>query len=411
MEQDDLATQRILGWVTGILLLASIAVAILWWLSRPDAPDSFYSGTVAGNPGPLLRSEKFTRAVPEGERAWRILYVTTRGDGSRTLASAIVMAPAHPSGPRPVLAWAHGETGIAPGCAPSMLANPFAGIPAMKQIVASGWVFVATDYAGLGTGGPNGFLSGEDEARSELDAVRAARHLKAVSLENNVVVWGHSQGGHAALWTGIIGPRYAPDVHLTGIVPIAPETDLVALVARDRGLVPKILMSYIVSAYSQIYPDVKPANYVSDRASRYEADMAGRCLTGWRSDLSLGEAALSGVTIFAADPARGPLGKRLMQNTPTGRVPEPLLIAQGDRDDIVLPDVQQHFVQQRCTAGQSLEYHVYQDQDHSSIVGQGSPLGPDLVRWTEDRFAGKPQANGCKFSGSRRVAGLLDLSH
>jgi acetyl esterase/lipase len=398
MPQDHLATQRILGWVTFALLIATVAVVILWWVSRPQAPDAFYRAEVEGTPGTLLRSEALSRAVPDGERAWRILYVTTRGDGSRTLASGVVMAPAHASGARPVLAWAHGTTGVAPGCAPSMLSNPFAQVPALKQIVAEGWVYVATDYAGLGTEGPHAFLSGEDEARSELDAVRAARQLKEVKLENNVVVWGHSEGGHAALWTGIIGKRYAPDVHLAGIVPIAPATDLVALVARDRGAIINVLFSYIVHAYSDIYPDVKEADYLSTRASLFEADMAGRCLVDWRALVSLGESQLSGETIFSADPTKGPLAKHLAQNTPDGLVPEPVLIAQGGADDVILPDIQQHFVQRRCAAGQSLEYKAYPGQDHDSITSEGSPLSLDLVRWTQDRFAGRPQASGCHFS-------------
>jgi acetyl esterase/lipase len=398
MPQDHLATQRILGWVTFTLLIATVAVVILWWVSRPDTPDAFYRGATSGAPGTLVRSEALSRAVPDGERAWRILYVTTRGNGRRTLASGVVMAPAHASGPRPVLAWAHGATGVAPGCAPSMQSDPFARVPALNQIVAKGWVYVATDYAGLGTDGPHAFLSGQDEARSELDAVRAARQLKEVELENNVVVWGHSEGGHAALWTGIIGQRYAPDVHLAGIVPIAPATDLVALVARDRGAIINVFLSFIVHAYSDIYPDVKEADYVSTRPSLFESDMAGRCLVDWRALVSLGEAELSGETIFSADPTKGPLGKHLAQNTPDALVPEPVLIAQGGADDVILPNIQQQFVQRRCSAGQSLEYQVYPGQDHDSIVSDRSPLTRDLVRWTQDRFDGRPQASGCHFS-------------
>jgi alpha-beta hydrolase superfamily lysophospholipase len=398
MPQDGLATQRILGWVTLTLLIATVAVVILWWVSRPDTPDAFYKGGVAGAPGTLVRSEALSRAVPAGERAWRILYVTTRGDGRRTLASGVVMAPVHSSGPRPVVAWAHGATGVDRGCAPSMLPNPFSDVAALREVVAKGWVLVAIDYAGLGTEGPHAFLSGEDEARSELDAIRAARQLKSVSLENNVVAWGHSQGGHAALWTGIVGPRYAPDVHLAGIAAIAPATDLVALVARDRGPLINVLFSYIVHAYSDIYPDVKEADYVSRRASLFEPDMASRCLVDWRALVAFGEAQLAGETIFSSDPTKGPLGEHLAQNTPAAPMPEPVLIAQGGADNVILPDIQQHFVQQRCAAGQSLEYQIYSGQDHDSIVSDRSPLSGKLVRWTQDRFAGRPQASGCHFS-------------
>ncbi len=43
-----------------------------------------------------------------------------------------------------------------------------------------------------------------------LDALRAARTLTDVQLGVNTVVWGHSQGGHAALWTGAVAGELCP---------------------------------------------------------------------------------------------------------------------------------------------------------------------------------------------------------
>lgn len=67
----------------------------------------------------LLRSETFTRALPDGAQAWRVLYTTTADEGEPTVASAVVVAPADaPDGPLPAIAWAHGTTGASSGCAP-----------------------------------------------------------------------------------------------------------------------------------------------------------------------------------------------------------------------------------------------------------------------------------------------------
>jgi hypothetical protein len=41
-----------------------------------------------------------------------------------------------------------------------------------------------------------------------------------------MVVSGHSQGGHAALWAGIVGPRYAPDVEIVGIAAVVPAANM-----------------------------------------------------------------------------------------------------------------------------------------------------------------------------------------
>ena len=46
-----------------------------------------------------------------------------------------------------------------------------------------------------------------------IDSVRAARTFPA-STGNRFVVWGHSQGGQAALFTGMIAKDYAPELEL-----------------------------------------------------------------------------------------------------------------------------------------------------------------------------------------------------
>jgi hypothetical protein len=102
------------------------------------------------------------------------------------------------------------------------------------------------------TEGPHPYLIGEPEGRSVLDAVSAARRLDAVKLENRTVVWGHSQGGGAALWTGILAPRYAPDANVIGVAAIAPASDLPAIFAAAKHTaIGKIHGAYVISAYQQ----------------------------------------------------------------------------------------------------------------------------------------------------------------
>src|SRR5690606_32660472 len=113
------------------------------------------------------------------------LYTSTDGEGEPTVVSGTVLAPGAGSvEPLPVVSVAHGTTGIVPRCAPSLAANPFAdgASAALEQIVAEGWVGVTSDYVGLGTAGPHGYLVGPDAARNVLDATRAARELDGVSL-------------------------------------------------------------------------------------------------------------------------------------------------------------------------------------------------------------------------------------
>jgi uncharacterized membrane protein HdeD (DUF308 family) len=219
-----------------VLVLALLAVSAFLRSGNPT-PDAFYTppSQVPSEPGRLLRSEPFTRGIPDGAQAYRVLYTSTLDDGEPAVASGIVIAAEDlPPGPRPVIAWAHGTTGVAEGCAPSLLNDPFGAgaTPALAQVIANGWVMVATDYVGLGTAGPHPYLIGQAAGRSVLDSVRAAHQIDGLVLEDQTVVWGHSQGGHAALWAGQLADTYAPDADVIGVAALSPAADLPALAAN-----------------------------------------------------------------------------------------------------------------------------------------------------------------------------------
>lgn len=383
------------------LALALLAASALIHRAAP-APGSFYMPprTVPDKPGVLLRSEPVTEGVPAGVRVWRILYTTTRDAGMPAISSGLVIASDRlPAGPRPVIAWAHGTVGIASNCAPSLLASRWNGsvIPGLRQVIQLGWILVASDYIGLGTPGPHPFLIGQGEARSVLDSVRAARQLDGVSLASQTVVWGHSQGGHAALWVGYLARSYAPDVHVIGVAAIAPASDLGRLVESVKNtLEGRVIGAYIVSAYSDIYANVSFNRYVRAPARVLVRGMATRCLDIPDAIPSVITAVLSRQPLYAADPLSGRLGERLAQNTPTGMIDVPVLVAQGLSDPLVLPSIQDRYVKQRCDAGQSLEYATYRGQDHLSIVGPGSRLVSDLLAWTKARLAGEKEPEGCR---------------
>ena len=57
-----------------------------------------------------------------------------------------------------------------------------------------------------------------------IDLVRAAADLPRAGHDGGWYVIGHSQGGHAALFTGEEAPSYAPELDLKGVVAGAPPT-------------------------------------------------------------------------------------------------------------------------------------------------------------------------------------------
>ena len=101
-------------------------------------------------------------------------------------------------------------------------------------MLRAGFVVTATDYSGLGTPGVERYLIGADEARDVLNSVRAARALTATGAGTRVAVYGHSQGGHAALWTGDVAPTYAPEFQIVGVAAAAPAATAIS-VAGSSG--------------------------------------------------------------------------------------------------------------------------------------------------------------------------------
>ena len=363
------------------------------------APDAFYDppSNMSRQPGALLRSEPLKDVIlPAGIRGWRILYATTVDDSTPATAVAIVFAPSDPPvGPRPVIAWEHATTGLLQKCMPSLLSMPSKGIPWRDRIVMAGWVVVATDYSFAEKRGPHPYLIGEGEARAALDSVRAARQMPELRLDKRMVVWGYSQGGHAALWTGIVGPRYAPDLEILGVAAIAPAANIKNILAMNVDA-DKRFGPYLALSYSRFYPDITFEQALRPAALDAARQIVNLCdfVPPEDPELIEGLAATFDGSALATSSNKA-LQARLEQNTPDGPIEAPVVIAQGLSDIVVPPRVTDAYVEERCSAGQQLEYWTFAGRDHLTIVQPGTPLEELLIRWTIARFANEPQASGC----------------
>ena len=363
------------------------------------APDAFYDppANLPHQPGALLRSEPLKDVtLPAGIRGWRILYATTVDDNTPATAVATVFAQTDPpDGPRPVIAWEHATTGLLQKCMPSLLSAPTKGVFSRDRIVKAGWVVVATDYSFAEKGGPHPYLIGEGEARATLDSVRAARQMPELTLDKRMAIWGYSQGGHAALWTGIIGPRYAPDLEILGVAAIAPAANirnaLAMNVEADKRFGP-----YLALSYSRFYPDITFEQAIRPGALDAARQIASLCCFLPPEDaerIQALAATFDGPALAIS--SNKALEARLDQNTPDGPIQAPVVIAQGLSDNVVPPSATDAYVEERCAAGQRLEYWTFAGRDHLTIVQPVTPLEELLIKWTTARFANEPQATGC----------------
>ncbi|MFE1645506.1 lipase family protein [Microbacterium sp. P01] len=395
-------------------LVLVVAAAGGWALNdylEDGAPvvDAFYNppSSVPAEHGKLIRSDDYPGRAPKDGRVHRILYTTEDALGRPAVASALVITPTEPiEGASPVVIWNHGTTGVAQGCAPSLRdasATKWA-IPALDDAMARGWVVVASDYSGQGAPGDYPYLIGLGEARSSLDAVLAAREFEArstsqwVEMSARTVVWGHSQGGHAGLWTSQIAGEYAPMLSVVGTVAIAPVADPYALAKEmlrgSAGAELSVLSSWVLVPYADTYADVKVNDYVPPEARTLVREMTQRCLSEPGVVVSMVSAL--GVSedrpLFSVGLIGGPLGKRLQENAVKGPLPGPLLVAWGTDDEVVPPKLQEEFVAAQCAAGEEVEAIPIKGYTHLQTILPKSSLLPELISWTDARFEGEEPA-------------------
>ncbi|WP_198670174.1 alpha/beta fold hydrolase [Dyella sp. C9] len=393
------------------LLVAAIAASVLGMtgISLTGCPQlgndvraegAFYSyqpDQAKGPPGSLIRIESMAGA-PLGATAYRVLYRSTGVHGEPIAVSGVVVIPAGlaPAGGRPIVAWAHPTTGVASRCAPSEAHFVFQTMMGLRDMVRHGYIVAATDYPGLGTAGPHPYLVGASEAHAVIDAVRAARQLPDAQAGNRYAVWGHSQGGQAALFTGILSGSYAPELHLLGVAAAAPATDLTALLRDDadtdggRNVTAMTLWSWQRVFGTPIDGVVQPAampavDALSSECIESVKDMVERHY----SQQPLQKQFLSVPDITRIEPWKSLLAANVASTLP-GNVP--VLITQGAADRLVLPQVTRNYVQRLCDAGSHVQY-VEMPGVHHGFIGSDSAV--QAVNWMSDRFNGKAAPDNC----------------
>ncbi|WP_082305317.1 lipase family protein [Leucobacter japonicus] len=393
---------------SGIALVASVALAlgsgfVLGGVPMP-APDEFYAAPAAAQvpdaPGQLIRSEPLTTGVAAGAEAWKILYTTTHPDGSPAISSGTVIAPADRTGEAlPLLSIAHGTSGVVAACAPSLSATPFsdgAGAALTEMVTQHGWAAVTSDYIGLGTAGTHPYLVGEAEARNVLDASRAAQQLSGLALSTDTVVWGHSQGGQGALWTGQEAASYAPELTVKGIAAFAPAANLYGLADADKNdPAGKTVSAYIATTWNDVFPELDLEQHLTPGSAGGVEKIRELCFSGHDGLAAILLGTQVPNQIFPDSALAGPFGDLLKQQTPDGPFPAPVLVAQGLADPLVKPQLQLDYVEGRCAAGVALDYRTYPGLNHGTLVAEDSPLTPQLVQWTLDRWDDKPATPNC----------------
>ncbi len=356
----------------------------------------FYStpaNLAASKPGALLRSEAFKGyTLPKGASAVRILYHSQDANGHDVATSAVVLIPAGqpPATGWPVIAWAHGTSGVSRLCAPSAMKDLYYGEEGLLPMVRAGFAVVATDYHGLGTEGPHQYVNKIAQARDVIYSIPAA-HAAVPNLDRRWVVDGHSQGGLAA-WSvaemqhDLKDPDYLGAVSVAGV---ARGIEFFGHLAATPGV--GFYLAFMAAGVHASYPDFQPRELVSDEVLAHYEDVTTK---GCYFRAYATYAKLPGDKLLRKGWEHSTRVKDFFDSLALARKPigGPMLVLAGEADQTVPIDGVRDAVKKMCAMKQPVSFKSYPGLDHDPVMYQSTPYQLD---WIRARFAGKPAASSC----------------
>lgn len=398
-------TPALAAALTSIGMLTATGTAAA--AGEPD-PLAFYTPAaelVAGPHGSVIQLRSITGDPGlAGARNYLVLYRSMDMQGRTVAVSGTVAIPegTPPPGGWPLISWAHGTTGVADMCAPSLDSSP--EYPAhdytalvrrvQEQWVAAGYAVAQTDYQGLGTPGPHGYLIGTAEQRAVTDMARAAREIDA-EIGTRWVAVGHSQGGQAAVFANSQARQWAPDLELLGAVALAPASHQglgiqASQLATTAGAAPVLapltggatsFLPLIIRG-AQTVTVVDPARFLTRHADGMLALADTGCIGQLRQSDEWG--GLNAAEVFTPNGDITALSRVLDENDPSALpFTQPLLVLQGRADTTVPAVATDAMVIQQRASGRPVEYRGYPGIDHRGVLEASYR---DALAWVNARF-------------------------
>ncbi len=338
-----------------------------------------------GEPGQLIRVQDL--GENDGYVDLRVMYHSRDARDQDRAVTGIISYPTAeaPDGGWPVIALAHGTTGLGSQCAPSRFdtSAPGFGIEGVR---------VATDYVGLGpVGEVHPYLSGLSEAQPVLDSIRAARLLPEANASERFLAIGHSQGGHAALFTHDIAEEYAPELEHLGTIVSAPAAALDQNFGPDDEVVPRMVGLMALYGIAQDNPELDPAEFAGEELAANDELVT----TGCTDEIVEAFVTIPPEDLYETHPLDDPEAREvLMTNDPGAVVADaPMLLLYGTLDWWVVPDRVKYVFDQVCDAGQQTELVEVPTGDHGNLLGEAAGT---ITDWFEARLAGEPATDSCE---------------
>lgn len=340
-----------------------------------------------------------------GER-YLITYRSRGVDGEPIVASGYVLLPEGepPEDGWPVLAWAHGTTGVADTCAPSAI---YSGgpeddyhqivLPVLDEWLARGYAVVAPDYQGLGTPGGHPYMNAASQLHTVDDAVRALHRLRPKAVSPDWIVMGHSQGGAAGLEVAARGQADLPDLHLQGAIALAPGGYQYAGIAKYVMAHPQLdpgvaaFLPIVLLGAQAADPSLDVDNLVSADMEPLLNRARSRCLSELRKEITQ-----SPDSVFRENADLKPLLDYLSRQSIEHMSPTvPVMFVQGTADKLVNPQGTRAYYQKLCKAGKTVFYHAIHDGSHRDALRQSPAVAQQFLAY----LTGERKLSPCSADG------------
>ena len=212
---------------------------------------------------------------------------------------------------------------------------------------------------------------------------------------NRFAVWGHSQGGHAALYTGEVAARYAPDLKLVGVAAAAPATYLVELFDADESTSQDLVaMSVLSWTTAGEHTGCECCRARSHASLRGDSQRLHRVRSPNSRRSRADESPLKSGEFLKVDPAKAEPWKGIMVRNSPGQAPAgaPVFIAQGTADTTVRPEITKRFGEALCAQGVRVSFVPLPGVTHTFAARDSANAA---LNWMTERFRGAPAPSSC----------------
>ncbi|KAK0334704.1 hypothetical protein LTR91_022820 [Friedmanniomyces endolithicus] len=376
----------------------------------PIQNDAFYdtpANFTQAKPGQIVKLEPQTNVtaydVPPGTSLSRFMYASVDEKNQTVPATGIILwpftpktFPYNPLGTAgetkyPLVAWAHGTSGVVRQCAVSNLRNLQYDFRSVFTLANLGYAVVIADYAGLGTDVPFNYLAYKLHANDVVYGVSAAQSVFP-ELSTDWVSFGHSEGGGVA-WAIAERQAISPIPGFLGTIAAAPPPFPIATTSTVSNSVFQAFLSFTIA---RLYGLDLAAIFrpIPLQALQYVESIGGCNDAGYAAFATFNATDIYSNTSWPmSQPAVDFAADYSVSGKPLGG---PLLIVQGSADTVVGTVGAMVGYNATCAlpanAQVSVQYVSVNNQDHNPSLYASQRL---WLQWIEDRFNRFPLQEGC----------------